>query len=238
MTDTTHPNAREWLERDVEAVLRTLPAMGRLMITANHLGATHERIGVVETVSASDGWVIQSGAEHDSAVEADAVGRIIIDRTSRMGDKAYPRIDFLTRDGSALFSVVGFEGLEPFDAALAPLGKGVAVEPKPEEPRGERGEVEENDPGGRPLHDALANGDEIAIGFRRPGFRQVWRGRLEGVKPAMGFINVIRSDFHLHLKAGSVAEWIEAGGELRATNQDGAELGLVIVHAPMAESFR
>lgn len=238
MTETTTPGGRERLERDVETVLRTLPSMGRVMIAANRLGATHERIGVVETVTTQDGWVVQRGAEHDSAVEADAVRQIIVDRTGRMGDKAYPRIDFMAEGGVALFSVVGFDGLEPFDAALAPLGAGAPVEAKPDEPRGERGEVGEDDPGGQPLHEALARGDEVAIGFRRPGFRQVWRGRLEAVKPAMGFINVIRPDFHLHLKAGSVARWAEAGSELRAVGHDGVEIGLVLAQAPFAESFR
>jgi putative heme degradation protein len=73
----------------------------------------------------------------------------------------------------------------------------------------------------------------VEIRFERPGFAQSWSGVIEGVKPAMGFINVMRSDFHLHLKAGAVADWqrTETGGkvELTALDAEGNAIGLSVV---------
>jgi len=231
MTEPILTKARERLRADPASVLAVLPAMGKLMITASHLGATHERIGVVQSVAVDNGWIVNGGAEHESRVDGSAVAEMIVDRTGGMGDKIFPRIDFLARDGGTLFSVVGFEGLEPFDAALAPLGAGEPVEPKPDEPRGERAEVEAGDPGGEPFEAALASGTDVVVAFRRPGFEQVWRGKVEAIKPAMGFINIMRPDFHLHLKAGAVARWRGQGTELAAENGDGADLGLVVIGA-------
>ena len=64
--------------------------------------------------------------------------------------------------------------------------------------------------------------------FRAPGFEQAFRGVVETVKPAMGFINVMRADFHLHLKSAAVAEWRPIGPERRAVNATGEELGLYL----------
>src|SRR5690606_25666929 len=145
-----------------------------------------ERIGPVETVTSEGPFVTLSGAAHDSRIDTREIAEIIVDRSGRMGDKSYPRIDFRTSDGTVLFSVVGFDGLEPFDAALEPLGRGIAVEPAPAKPAGERGEVAPDDPGALPFEAAVASGEEAAIAVRRQGFEQAWRGRLEGVEPAMG----------------------------------------------------
>jgi len=227
----TLPRAR--LDADARDVLATLPAIGRLMVTAKHLGATHERIGQVESVTFENGWAVIAGAEHDSQIELAAIGEIVVDRTSVMKDKAYPRIDLHRADGSYIRGIVGFDGIEPFDAAVAPLGQGMAIDPRPEAPGGERIEASETDPGRLPLEDAQAAAAPVVIGFRRPGFRQFWRGTIETVKPAMGFINVMRADFHLHLKAGAVAEWRRDSvtGEREAHNSDGEPLGLTLVRS-------
>ena len=95
---TTLPRAR--LDVSVQDVLATLPAIGKLMVTARHLGATHERIGTVETVTFEDGWAVIGGAEHESRIELASVAEIIVDRTSVMKDKADPRIDLNRADGS------------------------------------------------------------------------------------------------------------------------------------------
>jgi putative heme degradation protein len=71
-------------------------------------------------------------------------------------------------------------------------------------------------------------GTPVVVGFRQPGFWQAFRGVVETVKPAMGFINIMRADFHLHLKSGAVAEWREVDGERRAVNADGQELDLYL----------
>jgi putative heme degradation protein len=228
---TTLPRAR--LDATARDVLAVLPAIGKLMVTARHLGATHERIGTVETVSFEGGWAVIGGAEHESRIELAGVAEIIVDRTSAMKDKAYPRIDLHRPDGSYICGIVGFDGIEPFDAAVAPLGVGTAVDEKPDTPPGERVEATETDPGRLPLEDAQAAGTPVVIGFRRPGFQQFWRGTIDAVKPAMGFINVMRADFHLHLKAGAVAEWHHDSltGEREAFNADGEPLGLSLLRA-------
>mgnify|MGYP001040057467 CR=1 FL=1 len=227
MMKPTEKPARERLEISPAKVLAALPA-GRLMVGTSNLGSTHERIGTVENVEVDGRFVTISGAMHDSRIDTREIGGVVVDRSGRMGDKAYPRIDFHSPEGIVLFSVVGFEGLEPFDAALAPLGEGVAVEPAPEKPQEERTEAAADDPGREPFDAALTAGDEIVIGMRRSGFEQAWRGRVEAIKPAMGFINVMRPDFHLHLKAGAVARWRREGGELQAEAADGSLLGLFV----------
>jgi len=228
----TSNNPRERLSRPAAEVIVRLPAIGRLMITARQSGATHERIGRVERIVHEDGMLLCQGAEHDSRIDPSEIATVTVDRTSIMGDKAYPRIDFADDAGTVLFSVVGFDGLEPFDMALAPLGGGVVlpVEARPE--RGERGEVASDDVGALPFAQASATGEPVSILFSRSGFSQAWHGTIEQVKPAMGFINVMRPDFHLHLKAGTVAGWTrtEAQGsvELSAVDFDGEPTGLVV----------
>lgn len=200
-------HSRERLAVPPASVIEAFPAIGKLMITAKRAGATHERIGTIEAVTIDDGWLVCSGAEHDSRIDPAVITSVVVDRTSIMGDQAYPRIDFSDDAGEVLFSVVGFGGLEPFDAALAPFGPGEALPEKPSEPRGDRPEVDPDDPGARPFTLARDAGTTVSIGFSRKGFAQNWTGVIEKVNPAMGFINIMRSDFHLHLRAASVSDW-------------------------------
>jgi len=222
----TLPRAR--LAAAPEAVLATLPQIGRLMVTARNLGATHERIGAVETVSLLDGWAVIGGAEHESRIELAAIAELVVDRTSVMKDKAYPRLDLHRADGSYICGIVGFDGLEPFDGVLAAFGPGEAVDPKPETGPSERVEPAATDPGLVTLEAVRDAAVPVVVGFRQPGFWQAFRGVVETVKPAMGFINIMRGDFHLHLKSGAVTEWREVGGERRAVNAEGQELGLYL----------
>jgi hypothetical protein len=222
-------NRRERLSVSPASVIYTLPATGRLMITAKHGGATHERIGVIQAVMADAGWLVCSGAEHDSRIDPQAITDIIVDRTSIMGEQAYPRIDFLGGE-EVLFSVVGFGGLEPFDAALAQFGPGEALPEQPRQPRGERQEASLEDVGAMPFSKALEDGEPVSISFHRRGFQQRWAGIVERVNPAMGFINVTRPDFHLHLRCGAVSRWQEDenGEKLDALGEDQMPIGLVI----------
>nr|WP_145994372.1 hypothetical protein [Mesorhizobium loti] len=52
------------------------------------------------------------------------------------------------------------------------------------------------------------------------------------IKPAMGYVNVIQPDFHLHLKGGAVANWRreDDGEQVRflAITEDGNEIGLAV----------
>lgn len=214
-------NRREILAIPPASVIRKLPAMGDLMITAKQNGATHERIGTIETVTIEDGWLVCGGAAHSSRIDPTVITTVIVDRTSVMQEKVYPRIDF-RRGDEVLFSVVGFAGIEPFDAALAEFGPGEALPEEPKEPRAKRDDASLEDVGALPLQAALEAGTKVSIGFKRPGFEQNWTGVIESVKPAMGFINVMRPDFHLHLLGNTVSRWNDGA----ALNADGVPTGL------------
>ena len=222
----THRRAR--LQAPAATVLATLPAIGSLMVTAKHLGVTHERIGKVETVTIEDGWVVIAGAEHESRIELAAIAEIVVDRTSVMQDKAYPRLNLNRADGSYICGIVGFDGLEPFDAAIAAFGAGEALDEEPPATPGARGEVADDDAARRPFDGAIGDAAHVVVSFVRPGFSQTWRGVPEAVKPAMGFVNVMRADFHLHIKAGAIAGWIEDAGAVYATSPDGERIGLSV----------
>ena len=225
------PNQRERLAVPPADLLLRLPDIGRLMITAKQGGATHERIGSVARAERRGDAVVLSGDEHASTIALGGIASVIVDRTSVMRDQAYPRADFLDAEDDVLFSVVGFGGIEPFDAVLARFGPGEALPVRTDE-SGPRGEVIEGDPGAAPFEAALKLAAPVTIGFARPGFEQAWHGLVEGVKPAMGFINVMRPDFHLHLKSGAVAHWrAEPAGDevvLHAERADGAPIGLFV----------
>lgn len=213
-------------------VLKTLPAMGKLMINSKSCGATHERIGVVERVEVRDGWVHFSGPEHHSRIDLNAIASMIVDRSSIMQEKAYPRIDLLASDESVIGSVIGFDGAEPFDKALDSFGF-ATLEPKAKDQSTmEKQEVGEDDPGLTPFAAAQRNKAEIRIALELPAFKQEWSGEMPEVRPSRGFINVMKPDFHLHLKAGHVASWreIRKGDDLTfyALNEAGDETGLIV----------
>jgi hypothetical protein len=230
MLDKPHLPQRARLAAPPEAVLATLPQVGRLMITAKNLGATHERIGPVETVRFVDGWAIIGGTDHESRIELSAIAEMIVDRTSIMQGKTYPRLDLNRPDGSYICGIVGFDGIEPFDSAIAAFGPGEALDPKSETGPTERTDPEPTDPGLLVLEASREAATPVIIDFRQPGFWQAFRGVVETVKPAMGFINVMRPDFHLHLKSGAVAVWrpmpTETGTRYEALGPDGVALGL------------
>jgi len=64
--------------------------------------------------------------------------------------------------------------------------------------------------------------------FERDGISQAWTGVIETVKPAMGFVNIMTPDFHLHLKGGTVSAWQTNQGEYKAVGFDGKLTGLVL----------
>lgn len=220
---------RERLSADPREIFALLPGMGRVMIAASGNGVTHERIGVVAAVTNDGAAVRFQGDDHDSRVEADRIAFVIVDRSSVMKEKVYPRLEFLDALGKQVMNVVGFDGLEPFDAAIRPLGGGAAIEPEPRSAQEERAEASDDDLGARPLLAAVEGGKPITVRFDGPGFSQQWQGTLEAVRPAMGFINIIRPDFHLHLKAGVVAGWRRVGDEQVALDADGSEIGLRVI---------
>lgn len=213
-------------------VLKTLPLMGKLMINTKSGGATHERIGVVEQVEVRDGWIYFTGDEHHSRIELTAIASLIADRSSVMQEKVYPRIDLLAADETVIGSVIGFEGAEPFDKALHGF-EFTALEPKEKEQGAtETLEVGEDDPGLAPFAKAQRNNADVRIAIDLPSFKQEWRGQMPEPRLSRGFINVMKPDFHLHLKAGNVTSWRadEQGEDLvfYALNKENEETGLIV----------
>ncbi|GAA2836801.1 putative heme degradation protein [Aminobacter aminovorans] len=232
------PHKRERLDVTPAALLARLPAIGRVMINSERRGATHERIGSVEKVRIEDGWLVCEGAEHDSRIELAAIATVIVDRTSVMREKSYPRIELRGADGESIANVTGFEGLDPFDAVLAafPQGTDLPVEERKGNGLDERKELDADDAGLAPFAAAERSGGRVRIEFSRTSFWQAWEGDMPAVKPVMGYVNVMRPDFHLHLKGGSVGGWRREDGtdQLRfvALAADGAETGLTVSGAP------
>ncbi|QOF73708.1 hypothetical protein IG197_11955 [Aminobacter sp. SR38] len=232
------PHKRERLDVAPAALLARLPAIGRVIINSERRGATHERIGSVEKVRIEDGWLVCEGAEHDSRIELAAIATVIVDRTSVMREKSYPRIELRGADGESIANVTGFEGLDPLDAVLAafPQGTELPVEERKGNGLDERKELDANDVGLAPFAAAERCGGRVRIEFSRPSFWQAWEGDMPAVKPVMGYVNVMRPDFHLHLKGGSVGGWRREDGtdQLRfvALAADGAETGLTVSGAP------
>lgn len=232
---TPPPSQREALTCGVATVLQAVRGMGRVMLSVSGRGATHERIGVVDAVLLDNGAVCLAGAAHDARIDLSEVAGVIADRSGRMKDKAMPRLDFQDAGGTTLFSLIGLEGLEPFDRALAAVGPGTPL-PQKERPAPSGGagptEVAEDDEGARPLKAARASGEPIGLVYRGKGLEQRWTGTVAEVRPAMGFINIIQPDFHLHLKAGAVARWrretVPGGIALTAEDVEGREIGLTL----------
>jgi putative heme degradation protein len=228
MNDTTA--LRQQLSAAPDRVLARLTAMGKVMVVAQDGGVTHERIGVVEKIRRSDGQIVFAGAAHDCTVDMAHVASAIADRSGKMKDKVLPKLEFMNTDGKLVFSIVGLDGLEKFDDALARF-VGVAIEPKVKE-QGAPSTLPDDDPGLQPLVAANKAGEEIAIEMQKPGLIQRWRGLVPGVNPAMGFINIIAPDFHLHLRGGTVARWDrhDTGGDVRLTalDADGKPIGLTL----------
>ena len=231
MSDATP--ARTRVEMTVKEALDRAARFGKLMVTFSQGGATHERIGVIEKVEEVADGIRLVGAHHASLIVPSALASIEADRSSKMKDKHYPRLVFFDAVGKAVFSVVGFEGLEPFDAAMAGCTEVPVPAPEPTPRSAPASEAPPTLPFDA-LQLAQQSGEEVVIRHGTQGFRQDWRGRIGGLKPAMGLINIIDPDFHLHLKDGSVSAWqaapaSEAGVQTYAAlDADGNPTGLTI----------
>jgi putative heme degradation protein len=228
-----NPALRQQLTAPPERVLARLVAMGKVMIVAQDGGVTHERIGTVEKVIRTDGRLMFAGSAHDCTVDVTQVTSVIADRSGRMKDKVLPKLEMLNGDGELLFSVVGLDGIEKFDEALARYA-GTVVEPRQKAPATPPASLQHDDPAMAPLAAASETGAEIMIEMQKPGMLQRWSGYVPPMNPAMGFINIITPDFHLHVRGGCVARWeirnVEAGGHIRLTALDasGKPVGLAL----------
>lgn len=232
--DQQEKKTRQLIEASADVVIRRLPSLGNLMIIGKANGATHERIGTVETVTDVDGWLAATGQHHDSRMNPSLVCRIVLDTSSIMQNQVYPRLDFQDGEGNTVFAFVGFAGEEPFEKGVVDLARTV-LEPVPPAGRPQRPDVAEDDAGAVPLKAALNAAQPITISFESAGFSQQWSGVVEKVSPGMGFINIMRPDFHLHLLGSTVAAWqAEEGAEgtrLVALDADGRATGLVLASA-------
>jgi putative heme degradation protein len=226
-------NLRQRLSDAPIRILNKLPVAGRLMIVAQNDGITHERIGTIERLEKQAGRAFCIGQAHNCSIDLASVSSVVLDRTARMKDRLLPKLEFQNADDKTLFTIVSLDNGDKFDTSFRALtGVPVAV---PDKPSSEAASVADDDPAFRPLRAAIEAGIEIEIQMRRPALDQRWRGMVPAINPAMGFINLIASDFHLHLRGGTVAGWrhqkADADGdvELAAIGQDGEPLGLVLV---------
>lgn len=232
MSNKTNP--REKLAQAPAEILKSLPGMGRVMLSTRSGGATHERMGAVETVTIAGTEARLSGSFHDSRIDLTTVVSIVADRTGKMRERVLPRLECQDASGETLFSLIGLDGLEPFDKALEPFGAGETLEPVAREAPGssDSSDVPEDDLGARSFAAILASGEAIAINVERAGLFQHWQGALPEPKPAVGFVNIMQGDFHLHLKAGAVSGWTRRDNAgtvtLEARDGDGKGFGLVL----------
>jgi putative heme degradation protein len=212
-------------------ILNRLPFVGKLMIVAQNEGVTHERIGNIERLEKQAERVFCIGQAHNCSIDLASLSSVVIDRTARMKDRVLPKLEFHNADGETLFTVVSLDNSDKFDAGFASFsGIPVVV---PDKQSSDASSLSSDDPAFRPLRAAIEAGIEIEIQMRRPGLDQRWRGMVPAINPAMGFINLIAADFHLHLRGGAVANWrsaeMDGDVELTAIGQDGEPLGLILV---------
>lgn len=226
-------NLRQRLSDSPARILNRLPLAGKLMIVAQRDGVTHERIGIVERLEKQGDRVLCIGEAHDCSIDVASVTSVVIDRTARMKDKVLPKLEFQNASEETLFTIVGLDNGDKFDLGFATLpGVPIAV---PDKKSSEASTLANDDPAFAPLRAAIDAGAEIEIQMRRPGLDQRWRGIVPAINPAMGFINLISADFHLHLRGGAVASWqshhtgVDGAVELTAIGQHGNPLGLVLV---------
>ncbi len=228
----TATSERTFLNETAFDVLRRVPAIPRVMQVFRFGGATHERIGRLETVARDGDDIVCGGACHDARIRASAIASIVADRSGKMKDMELPRIEFRDAADGVIFSIIVMDGgLKSFNAALAGLSEtGAPAAATREMP--EKKDLDENDPGLLPFVRAVEAATPVTIAVQGPGFAQAWSGVAESVRPGMGFINVMRPDFHLHLKGGAVADWRREGGDgeaiWTALDAHGAPTGLTV----------
>lgn len=203
-----------------------LPTLGRVMVVLTAGGATHERIGPLGEARLEGARLRLAGAAHDAWVELAAVRSLVLDRSSRMKDQVYPRLEFCDAGGGAQLSVIGMDGPAPFDAALAPFAGAPLFAPaRPDRPAEA---PEAGDPGAAALlalHDAGAHAE---LRLATAAASQSWSGMVPAPRMAMGFANLMLTDFHLHLRLGSVARFERGPAGWAACDEAGVPTGLLL----------
>ncbi len=234
-------NLRRRLAAEPFDVFRRVPLLGRIMIAVRDEGVVLERIGVVERVERDGSMLFTVGKAHDSEIDISRVSAVVVDYSSQMKGKVLPRIEFQDASEKIIFSVVGLEGADPFDAGLK-IFEGSA-QPPLSKPAGsdEPARLDAADAGMQPLKAAREAEAEITIEMQRPGVTQRWRGLVPEINPAMGFVNIITSDFHLHLRGGDVKHWQRsapaADGTIELTAMDAGNTSLGLFLRGPASAF-
>lgn len=237
-TTTTLPDAAtqdaltgRWQLDDIQpaAVLELLPRMDRVMIAVRGVGFLHERLGVVASVTLENGDIVIKGEQQDVRLPEGAVLRTVLDISTEMRGKLYPRLEFLGPDDQRILSVTGLEGVAPINAALADIPRQV-LDPAPAVERSDdpAPEIAPDDPGLTLLEHLSEAGAQVQIRALNGGAVQRWDGVIEKIMPMGGHINVITSGFHLHLAAGTVAHWDTDKGVHRAMDKNARPIGLEV----------
>jgi len=234
MTETPLP-PRFHLSAGPAQAAGLLPMFGRVLVGLARGAITHERLGPVARVDLRDGWVTLGGEAHDAALLESAVARVVADRTGRMRDRVLPRLEFQDAEGAVLLSATALEGAEAFDAALADwVAEPAPPRPVPDAAQAPAPDDMAEDAATLALEALRDSGGEVEIAMVTRAARQSWRGRVEAVRPAMGFANIIRPDFHLHLRMGSLGGFRPAGAGREVLDTDGLPTGLTLSVLPPA----
>ena len=236
MTETPTPPRQELTATPAEIGL-LLPGLGRVMVALSAGGATHERIGRVAHVVRKGETLCLGGEAQAASLALPAVRRVVLDRSARMREQVYPRLEFQDARGEVLLRVVGMEGARPFETSFAHL-LGPALFPDEPAPA----PAPPSTPGEgdcvattllRRLH---AAGGRVRIALRRGAAEQSWEGVLPEPRLAMGFVNLIEPGFHLHLRQGSVVGLRVSAEGWEALDAAGVPSGLTFM--PMEAEAR
>jgi putative heme degradation protein len=213
----------------IEFVLDHLAGMGRVMVIATANGVTHERIGIVEKVTINGSMAQVQGDAQDCVIDLAPIAKVTLDLTSVMKGKSYPRVNFLSQDDKVLFAIVGFDGKEPFITPfLNSVREPLAVE---EKQNSEKAELEDSDPAHLPFNQALETNKAIIVQMQANNITQRWQGVVEKIVPAMGFMNIMTGDFHLHLKGGVVSAWKTDERTYHTLDKNAEAIGLTVEFA-------
>lgn len=218
---------------DPAAILQRLPAMDRVMLAIRLDNFIHERLGTVDSVTVEGARIRVSGGEQSADLPADAFASVVLDISTIMRDKLYPRLEFLDAAGERIFSVTGLEGAAPMETALDGLPRSPlpANPPAPRDDTTDPVEIDPADPGLALLEKLQESAQPVTITAELSGLTQSWQGTIEKIVPMGGYINVMTKGFHLHLAGGSVAGWQTDAEGHRALDADGAPTGLVVTPA-------
>ncbi|TYC51306.1 hypothetical protein FMN50_22465 [Rhodobacterales bacterium] len=226
----TTTGKRVRLTADTFYILSLLPKLDRLMLAVRKNGFLYERLGFVDSVEEMDGTVKVSGPGHDAEINIAALDNVEYDTCNEMRGKIYPRLDFIGKDGEIAFSVVGLEGLEPFEQLLS-TEEATQVDKKPRAASdGEEPDLEA-DPAGPYLNSLPGTGD-VTVRVTTNAVTQAWTGEVEKVLPMGGCFNIITKTFHLHLPGGILAGWEEDGARHHAKLPGGEPGGLTVELQP------